>query len=564
MNNRLQKQKRRLVVRVVLIVLAAWLLLSAAFGAVCMKLLKSEMRSKVKDTLAQHQRELPNMLISNFGVNQMEWGVAFNKGEGQTAVYEFAIDYLNHKIADSNGTLSFPTGLNAESGASWDILVNAFVKRDRVLNAMTDEQKEKILAYCRTSDVPLVISRFYYAEINGEVIPTELQTVKTDGIGAVTEVLDTYPLQPDTTVWDYEAQTSVDIADEKNRKADGLSGLYNGSFENGEVLPTTFLLHEDEDIISQFDPNELYQLHSGGDEKRVAPFEYLMTAMTTVTIQKHSSGAGGDGMIISQTQYFLQHAERVNLWKTGAPVLLLGSGVLFVFFAVIALILIVLLWRQMKQQMEQERQRMEFSNALAHDIKTPLFVISGYAESLRDNINSEKRGEYAAKIMEQTQEVNALVHKMLDLGRLEAFDMKPDRSEWSLLQLTEEVCGSFDRAFVLTNEGDNTVCADRELMKRAVENLLDNAVKYAPPNSEIRVSVTGKTLSVSNACEPLDKAELNALWQPYARRDKNHRQDGNGLGLSIVKSVCGLHGFACDAHYRDGVITFEINMKADE
>ena len=53
-----------MVVRVVLIVLAAWLLLSAAFGAVCMKLLKSEMRSKVKDTLAQHQRELPNMLIS--------------------------------------------------------------------------------------------------------------------------------------------------------------------------------------------------------------------------------------------------------------------------------------------------------------------------------------------------------------------------------------------------------------------------------------------------------------------------------------------------------------------
>ena len=85
------------------------------------------------------------------------------------------------------------------------------------------------------------------------------------------------------------------------------------------------------------------------------------------------------------------------------------------------------------------------------------------------------------------------------------------------------------------------ICADRELMETVIQNLIDNAVKYSLPETEITIEVNGNTLSVSNQTEPLTKSELKQLWQPYYRKDKSRSKKGNGLGLSIVKSILDLH-----------------------
>ena len=91
-----------------------------------------------------------------------------------------------------------------------------------------------------------------------------------------------------------------------------------------------------------------------------------------------------------------------------------------------------------------------------------------------------------------------------------------------------------------------------ELIKTVVQNLTDNAVKYSKPKSEIKLDVTDKTLRVSNPSENLSKAELKAIWQPYVRKDKSRSKKGNGLGLSIVKSILDLHGAKYDAQMKDG------------
>lgn len=543
MQQKMKQQKRKLILRVSLMVCAAWLAASAAFVVGCIQWVKSDAMSAVKGQLSLMARQFSQWSAVTFPGDRYEWMLAVSEKEGQQAIFQQEIDYLNHKIADSNGLLAFQTGLHADSGAGWDLLAQAFVRRDRILNAMTPAQRQAITAYCESSDVPLVISRFLFSEDSSEVIPTELQAVRTDGDGHVAEVLHTYTLQPDLTT----------------------GSEYTGSMEDGEVLPTTFLLHEDEDIIAQFDRYTLYQ-NPGECEKRVGLFEYLMTAQTTAYGAVYPENAAANAMDVrwlERRPYILQYAERVNLWQRGKAVLLLGTGALLVFFLVFAVLLIVLLWRLMKSRMEQEQKRLALSNALAHDIKTPLFILSGYAENLRDNINSERRAEFAEKIMAQTAEVNALVCRMLDLGRLENSDIEPHLTQWDLAALTEELCGGFTaREIAFTRTGDNTVCADRALLRRAVENLLDNAVKYAPEGSVVRVDVTDKTLTVSNACEEMTEAQLTEMWQPYTRRDQSRRQDGSGLGLSIVRSVCQLHGFACDAKQANGDLSFTLRCQS--
>ncbi|MBQ5440383.1 MAG: HAMP domain-containing histidine kinase, partial [Clostridia bacterium] len=183
-----------------------------------------------------------------------------------------------------------------------------------------------------------------------------------------------------------------------------------------------------------------------------------------------------------------------------------------------------------------------------HDIKTPLFVISGYAYSLKEDIDANERDEYLEKIIAQTENINSMVHKMLNLSKLNSFEMRLNCTEFDLAELVKEITGNYGalqngKTIVIEFSGDNVITADKELITTAIGNLVDNAVKYSLPDSEIKVSVMDKELTVSNKCEPISKADLKRIWEPYERIDKSRHKKGNGLGLSIVKSILDLHKF---------------------
>ena len=123
--------------------------------------------------------------------------------------------------------------------------------------------------------------------------------------------------------------------------------------------------------------------------------------------------------------------------------------------------------------------------------------------------------------------------------------MKLNKTEFDLFKAVQKTAEKYtlseNKTIALTQSGDNMICADRELMEAVIQNLIDNAVKYSLPETEITIEVNGNTLSVSNQTEPLTKFELKQLWEPYFRKDKSRRKKGNGLGLSIVKSILDLH-----------------------
>ena len=148
---------------------------------------------------------------------------------------------------------------------------------------------------------------------------------------------------------------------------------------------------------------------------------------------------------------------------------------------------------------------------------------------------------------------------MLNLTKLNSDKMVLNITEFDVSELTDEVLTSYKKlpgkkTIKLNKTASAIIKADRELIKTALTNLIDNAVKYSLPESEIAVTIDKKTLIISNKSEPLTRSELKQIWQPYVRRDKSRTKEGNGLGLSIVKSIFDLHDIDCDMTMNDEIL----------
>ena len=248
----------------------------------------------------------------------------------------------------------------------------------------------------------------------------------------------------------------------------------------------------------------------------------------------------------AENYFSVQYAKKINILDGCKNDLIIGAALIFGFFLTVGVLLCLMIWRTIEEQIIQEQKRLFMTNALAHDIKTPLFVISGYAYSLKENIDETEKDDYLDRIIEQTEEEDALVHKMLSFSRLDSYELDVNRVRFDLYELTQEVTKALHslpegRTIVIAKCGDNSIIADRELIKTALQNLIDNSVKHSLPNSEIQINITENTLSIVNQSEYIQKHELKQLWQPYYSRDKSRHNKGNGLGLSIVKSILDLH-----------------------
>ena len=155
---------------------------------------------------------------------------------------------------------------------------------------------------------------------------------------------------------------------------------------------------------------------------------------------------------------------------------------------------------------------------------------------------------------------------MLNLSKLDSFGMTLNRSEFDLSELVSGILEDYrnlpdDRSISFSHSGNSVLSADRELIRTALQNLIENAVKYSPGGSKILIDVTDSTISISNPSEPVSKADLKKIWQPYFRLDKSRHKKGNGLGLSIVKSILDLHGAKYEMSMRDGRMVFHAEFR---
>ena len=203
-----------------------------------------------------------------------------------------------------------------------------------------------------------------------------------------------------------------------------------------------------------------------------------------------------------------------------------------------------------------EENRRQMISHLTHQLKTPLAVIHGYAEGLREHIAEEKRDHYVEMILSETERSDKMVLEMLDLSRLEAGKVKLSRDQVSLLALAQYMVEKLEKPIAekqlqvefLTQE-EGLITADESRMAQVMENFFTNAVKYTPKGGWIQVELErGRreiTFTLKNQSQPLSQEELRQVWDPFFRAKDAQMEEGTGLGLAIVKTIIELHGGDC-------------------
>lgn len=242
--------------------------------------------------------------------------------------------------------------------------------------------------------------------------------------------------------------------------------------------------------------------------------------------------------------------------KACLPILVPAGAISFTLAMLCAVILSFALLRVWRRQERVEQVRRETTAALAHELKTPLSVLSAAAELLEDNLAPEKQAHYLDVIQMQAQRMDGSVRKMLELSRLETGVQALRREEFPLAALAQErlaaalpADGSLHTEFA--SDSEYMVNADRALLARALDALLENAVQHTPEGGCIAIRIANGMLSVANTGDAIPNHALPRLWEAYYQADPSRSTKGDGLGLSIAKTVFDLHGYTCGAENTD-------------
>ena len=201
--------------------------------------------------------------------------------------------------------------------------------------------------------------------------------------------------------------------------------------------------------------------------------------------------------------------------------------------------------------------RKELIANVSHDLRTPLTMIKGYAEVMRD-IPGEMNEENLKAIVDESTRLSNLVSDLLDISKLQSGAVPIEKKVFSLTDCTSDILSRFSnfaqqQGYSLSFESldEALVFADRARIEQVLYNLISNAVNYSGDRKEVKVTekITGDTIRVeiADSGNGIEPEKLKLIWDRYYRADKNHQRAvvGTGLGLSIVKEILDLH----DARY---------------
>ena len=205
-----------------------------------------------------------------------------------------------------------------------------------------------------------------------------------------------------------------------------------------------------------------------------------------------------------------------------------------------------------------DRLQKELIANISHDLRTPLTMITGYGEVMRD-LPGENTPENVQVIIDEATHLSELVNDLLDLSRLQSGMRTLEYEDFDLTETTRAILRRYDKlthhgGYHITFEAERNVSvnADRVMILQVIYNLINNAINYCGEDKVVEVvqslDENGTVrLSVRDHGEGIAEDELPHIWDRYYKVDRVHRSAmiGTGLGLSIAKGVLDMH----DASY---------------
>ena len=296
-------------------------------------------------------------------------------------------------------------------------------------------------------------------------------------------------------------------------------------------------------------------LSEGGEFDKEFLHHFFWDART-VDINRDIEGPEYVLMSVSDESIFTSYYSGVDGKDKLIKRVWIPAGILgLLIFLVMGSFIGGLRYMKAKSVYDMKCYRIETTNAMAHDLKTPLTAISGYAENLLLHVQVDKREYYAKAILTNIEYMDQMIHDILELSKSEDERQTVIFENVKLAELVKEELDNFihvmeDRGLSVLVSGEYSLKTDKKMMKSLIDNLLSNAVKYAKEGSEISIvirdrvaaglesPVQSRGMTITNKIsEPIEKSP-EELVKPYVKGDNSRgSMKGSGVGLAIVENV---------------------------
>lgn len=255
-----------------------------------------------------------------------------------------------------------------------------------------------------------------------------------------------------------------------------------------------------------------------------------------------------------------------DVMKECGPLFLIIAVIVFVIDLVISFFISRSNYKDYNARYRMEQFRKEMTDSLAHDLKSPLMAISGYAENLKANTQEEKKDYYLESIMDTVGYMNEILSDMFELDALESNENKMVHEQVDLLRICESKIEQSekmitDKHLTVSVSGNAVMSGDSYYMKRVIDNLFDNALKYTPDGEEIRIQLSEYRFEIINTGVTIPKEQIDEICKPFVKGNKERsNQNGTGLGLSIVKTILSMHNLELKIESEDNVTKFGFDL----
>lgn len=594
MNKKQKKENRKILISIVAIVLLICLLAMGTFSYLTYNSTK-EIDKYQAELKANNIIDNANYIdITNFGeVNSFVVGNLHNYSDtDENSTYVILKnDYYNLSVDNANKlyikTESYYTSLDyftADSTVTYNY--GNYLDYFTLRNSMTDEQYNKICDYLNTE--PDENGNYYILSVNQYAIDIFSEASSEEMIPIRLEIL----LTNENNVWyaqdkhiEYFDLSSEKISkmkelqkeDEENYKKyqiENEDDLYSlpvqigpilsvGKMSKNEVTKDFFINGGKENELKKFSESnslddENYETYIPQDN-----FSFIYTQIEYTNPNYVLASNYYEGEVITENDLTAYEQKKCKIisyqkyepLKESMPTLIIGNCIILVFFIVIGTMLILIVWKNITGRAIREQQRIAMTNAVAHNLKTPLCIINGFSENLREEDGYLTKQHYIDVIQQQAGDMDALVHKILDFSKLESDSAKLNIKSFNIKTELENIAKKYNDISsknIIVTADDKEIFADKELMELVFENLIENAVKYSKDNSDIEIFFANNNFNISNECDEISKKDLKKMWKPYNRLEKDEEVRGTGIGLSIVKHILKLHKIKPYTEYSGG------------
>lgn len=211
--------------------------------------------------------------------------------------------------------------------------------------------------------------------------------------------------------------------------------------------------------------------------------------------------------------------------------------------------------KDIEKEKNLEKMRKEFISSASHELKTPLGIMKGFAEGIKDGIYEDKKDYYLDVILDEIDKMNNLVFDMLELSKLESKSYKLKKEEFNIDKLVLYVKDKLIYQIEEKNLNINInidkdkimVCGDKRKIEQVLMNLFSNAIRHSNTNGEITIDINSKDnavyVCIENRGKHIPEDKIDRIWDRFyrAEQSRDRKSGGTGLGLAIVKNILELH-----------------------